>query len=270
MAPISGSTSGHYCSKASFRLRPSLLLFGDSITQYGFGCPPDTTHGWASQMSAAYTRRADVLNRGFAGYNTRHALDLVPRIFGPKVENDDDNELLLAKSDKELLFCTVFFGANDAALPGEEQHVPLDEYAKNIDQLVVAIRERSSKQLPIFLMTPPPVDEVKLTAWKGSANRENSNTRQYGLKMQEMAQQHDRVAVVDCWELLKGDTDQRGEYLCDGLHLNELGNQKVFEGLMDAIQSTIPDLAPMSNEDGEGRYGRSGIPLEEKLWRELI
>ena len=270
MAPISSTASGYCCSKATFRLRPSILLFGDSITQFGFGSPPDTTHGWASLLSAAYTRRADVLNRGFSGYNTRHALDLVPRIFGPKVENDDDDDALGKRNDKELLFCTVFFGANDAALPGEGQHVPLDEYAKNIDQLVVQIRERSSAQLPIVLMTPPPVDEVKLTEWKGSANRENMNTRQYGLKLQKIAEKHDRVSVVDCWGLLKGDTDQRGDYVCDGLHLNELGNQKVFEGLMDTIHSTFPDLAPMSDEDGEGRYGRSGIPLEEKLWRELI
>ena len=269
MAPVSSCPSGYCCSKASFRLRPSILLFGDSITQFGFGCPPDTTHGWASRLSAAYTRRADVLNRGFSGYNTRHALDLVPRVFGPKVKNDVV-PAVEGGDNKDLLFCTIFFGANDAALPGEGQHVPLDEYEKNIDQLVVQIRERSSQRLPILLMTPPPVDEVKLTAWKGSSNRENLNTRQYGMKIHDIAGKLNDVSVVDCWELLQGETDQRGEYVCDGLHLNEQGNQKVFDGLMKVIQTDFPDLAPMSDEDGEGRYGKSGIPMEEKLWRELI
>jgi len=239
------------------------LLFGDSITQFGFGCPPDTTYGWASLLSMAYTRRADVLNRGFSGYNTRHALDLLPRIFG------DDN----SEKDKDLLFCTIFFGANDAALPGEAQHVPIDEYASNLDAMVRQIRQRSSSEtLPIFLLTPPPVDEVKLTAWKGSSNRDNTNTRRYGLKVKEVADKlHDeRVCVVDTWDLLQGDTDDRGHHLCDGLHLNESGNRLMWEGLMRAIQSDFPDLAPMSNDDGEGRYGKNGIPVEEKLWTELV
>jgi len=253
-------------SKASFRLRPSILLFGDSITQFGFGNPPDTAYGWASQLSAAYTRRADVLNRGFSGYNTRHALELLPRLFRDDSKKDD------------LLFATIFFGANDAALPGEGQHVPIDEYEANLEQLVVQIRERccssdnssSTPPLPIVLLTPPPVDEVKLTAWKGSSNRDNQNTRQYGLKVQQVADRHDQVSVVDCWKLLQGDSDRRGDHVCDGLHLNTSGNQRVFDGLMSVIQTDFPHLAPMSDDDGEGRYGKSGIPVEEKLWRELV
>ena len=236
MAPI-------VSSKASFRVRPSILLFGDSITQFGFGCPPDTSYGWASQLSMAYTRRADVLNRGFSGYNTRHALELFPRIFGEK--NDEKTN--------DLLFCTVFFGANDAALPGEGQYVPIDEYASNLDALVTRIRQQSSafnsnKPLPILLMTPPPIDEVKLTAWKGSSNRENTNTRQYGLKAMEVAKKHDRVSVVDCWTLLEGSNEQRGQHLCDGLHLNASGNQRVLDGVMQVIQADYPELAPMVSE----------------------
>lgn len=34
-----------------------------SITEYGFEAP----HGWALQLSAAYSRRADIINRGFGG-----------------------------------------------------------------------------------------------------------------------------------------------------------------------------------------------------------
>jgi lysophospholipase L1-like esterase len=111
------------------RTRPSIILFGDSITQQGFS-------GWVSRLSDAYTRRADVLNRGYSGYNTRHALDMLPYVFGPDCNAEDD------KTDN-VLMVTVFFGANDASLPGDRehcQHVPIDEYESNLRKIVKSIR----------------------------------------------------------------------------------------------------------------------------------
>lgn len=46
--------------------QPLILVFGDSITQQGFGWPPSTV-GWASFLARDYARRADVVNRGFSG-----------------------------------------------------------------------------------------------------------------------------------------------------------------------------------------------------------
>ena len=98
--------------KSSFRMRPSIILFGDSITEQGFGCFgtgfPDATFGWASLLAADYSRRADVLSRGFSGYTSRHAVEhLLPKVFPPH-DSDDGGS---------CLFATVFFGANDSALP---------------------------------------------------------------------------------------------------------------------------------------------------------
>lgn len=39
------------------------------------------------------------------------------------------------------------------------------------------------------------------------------------------------------------------------------------QGLIKVIQQELPDIAPM--EDGEGKYGSKGIPLDGKLWKEL-
>ena len=78
----------------------------------------------------AYTRRADVLNRGFSGYNTRHALEMIPRVFRTIQQDEQDR----------VLFCTVFLGANDSALKGERQHVPIDEFEQNIEKIVKDIR----------------------------------------------------------------------------------------------------------------------------------
>ena len=80
-------------------LRPQWVLFGDSITQRGFG-----PGGWASVLADAYTRKVDVINRGYSGYTSRWAVHLLDQVFPPQ-----------AAADVQL--ATVFFGANDAALP---------------------------------------------------------------------------------------------------------------------------------------------------------
>lgn len=78
-------------------MRPAFVCFGDSITQRGFA------PGWTGMLADAYQRKADVINRGYSGYNTRWALQLLPRVFPA------------GAPPPELV--TLFFGANDAALP---------------------------------------------------------------------------------------------------------------------------------------------------------
>jgi hypothetical protein len=56
--------------------RAKFILLGDSLTQHAF-----TRGGWGQLMGDLYVRRADVLNRGYSGYNTRWALQLLPYIF---------------------------------------------------------------------------------------------------------------------------------------------------------------------------------------------
>lgn len=86
-------------SRRSTMLRPKFLLFGDSITQKSF-----SVGGWGAALTDAYQRKADVLNRGYSGYNSRWALQLLDRVLPEEVPG-------------EIVLSTVFFGANDAALP---------------------------------------------------------------------------------------------------------------------------------------------------------
>eukprot|EP00397_Hematodinium_sp_SG-2012_P062470 GEMP01084428.1.p1 GENE.GEMP01084428.1~~GEMP01084428.1.p1 ORF type:complete len:217 (+),score=42.22 GEMP01084428.1:72-722(+) len=51
---------------------PEIILFGDSITQQSFSID---NGGWGARLSDHFSRRADVLNRGFSGYTTRWALN---------------------------------------------------------------------------------------------------------------------------------------------------------------------------------------------------
>lgn len=245
-------------SSSSFRIRKSIILFGDSITQQAFGCHPDTQLGWASLLAADYARRADVLNRGFSGYTSRHAVDLLPRVFtGPTVE--------------PCLFCTVFFGANDAALPGELQHVPVDEYGQNLQTIVQHLQstlKNNNDTFPIILLlTPPPFDAQAWMSCKemDTPGRDNRVAKQYGDKVKEVAAGFPQCSVVDTWTLLQGNAPETmGQYLSDGLHLNEEGNRMVHKGIMDVLARDYPQVLPMLDGDS------SGVPLEEPLWRELF
>ena len=86
-------------------MRPAFITFGDSITQRGFA------PGWSSLLADAYVRRVDVINRGYSGYNSRWALQLLDRVFPSPPAGAS------ATAAPPARLATVWFGANDAALP---------------------------------------------------------------------------------------------------------------------------------------------------------
>ena len=103
----------------SLTSRPRVVLFGDSLTQRGF-----EEQGWASALCDYYTRRADVLNRGYGGWNSRWARFVAADLLAPAAPRD---------GAKPHHVVAVWFGANDAAAPTERAHVPLAEYGQNLD-----------------------------------------------------------------------------------------------------------------------------------------
>jgi lysophospholipase L1-like esterase len=198
------------------------------------------------------------------------ALSVVPDVFQPL-------------TDMDILFVTVFFGANDALQKGSEErgytntksdlrHVPLEKFGDNTSKIVQLIRQHCSKSkteaLPIILLTPPPVHREKFEEYSRAefgelrSLRNNDAARAYGNKVKEVANELG-CHVVDVFSLLGGDGDERDyeQYLADGLHLTEKGNALVYEGLTALIEEELPHLAP---KDGE-----TGVPLEGKSWQEL-
>ena len=100
-----------------------------------------------------------------------------------------------------------------------------------------AERSRASKVTPILLITPPPIDAEKwdkycLENFNVIAPRSNSVVKAYGEKVKNVAQEMG-CHVVDAFTLLGGDDEKKeahyGQYLEDGLHLNELGNELLYD-----------------------------------------
>ncbi|KAK3615102.1 hypothetical protein LTR56_026803 [Elasticomyces elasticus] len=129
------------------------ILFGDSILQQSFS--PHLTFPFGAALSDAYTRKFDISNRGFSGYNTLQAL----RALSLCLPNPN-------KANMRILF--IMFGANDARLPntpgGPDQHVPLEDFKSNIRHMVSHPSVTAHESVKIILVTPPPVDERKCLA----------------------------------------------------------------------------------------------------------
>ena len=130
------------------------ILLGDSITQQSFGIG-----GFGSRLAGELTRKIDIINRGYSGYNTKHIVSMLDKIFPSEIEPEN------------VAFMTIFLGANDACLPEtadgvQVQHVPVEEYGENLEKISRFAFEKLGvdykKQILIF---PPPVDDV---AWLNS------------------------------------------------------------------------------------------------------
>ncbi|KAL1560308.1 GDSL esterase/lipase-like protein [Salvia divinorum] len=203
-------------------MRPKIYLFGDSITEGSF-----SDGGWGSSLANHFARKADVVLRGYSGYNTRWALKVIQKVFP-------------AAGDAPLAV-TVFFGANDAALPDRDsgfQHVPLDEYKQNL-LAIVAYFKKQWPSARIILITPPPVDDNARLLYpfvekpSGRPERTNEAAGQYAKQCLDVAAECGLPAIPLC-EKMQQLPDWK-PLLSDGLHLSQKGNKFVFDEVINIL-----------------------------------
>jgi lysophospholipase L1-like esterase len=221
-------------------MRPQFVLFGDSITEQSF-----RPSGWGSALADCYSRQADIVLRGYGGYNTRWALLLLDKIFP-------------LQSSKAPLVVTVFFGANDAALLGrssERQHVPLIEYKENLHQIITHLKNCSDSML-VVLITPPPIDENGRRDYARAIygenavelpERTNETTGTYAKSCIEVAIES-RVPVIDLWSRMQETVGWQQKYLSDGLHLTPEGNAIVHEELLKILSARGLNFVDMPDD----------------------
>ncbi len=234
-------------------MRPRIVLFGDSITQRGF----ELEHrGWAAGLANAYSRKSDIINRGYSGYNTRWASQLVDSV----ASEFDRGQGAGGARKGDIL--TIFFGANDAALAstesGANQHVPISEYSENLAAMVDKFRDLlGPSPPPIVLISPPPVDE---RAWAGFMGEPTSNrTLESSKKYAEACRQVSAAkgaAFVDTWSAIYGG-GHLSECFMDGLHLSSKGNDIVLE----ALAKTIAESSELA--------GPEDVPMDAPIWQDI-
>lgn len=224
-------------------MRAKIYLFGDSITEQSF-----ENGGWGASLANHFARTADVVLRGYSGYNTRWAVKVMERVFP-------------ADGGDAPLAVTVFFGANDASLPDRcsgFQHVPFDEYKQNL-LAIVAFLKKQWPSTRIILITPPPIDEDARLLHpffdnpSGLPERTNEAAGHYAKQCLAVAAECG-VPAINIWEKMQQFPNWKRAYLSDGLHLTQDGNKFVFGEVIKQLSEeqisleTLPADLPLISD----------------------
>ena len=212
-------------------------------------------------MADLLSRRVDVFNRGFGGYNTRWARHVLPTLFP---ESDDAPPHLLV---------TCGFGSNDMAAPGEKPHVPLHEYSDNLREILRHLQRRATY---VVVLTPTPVHGPTRLAYQkrmygdkatGVLERSTEVAEQYAAAAVRVAAEVG-VAVLDVHALMRADAEWpryvgAGSASGDGLHLSLEGQRFVAKALL----ALLVDLMALPLDVSETPQKRilhrvAGLPVE--------
>lgn len=209
--------------------RPFALLLGDSLTGRGF--QPEH-HGWVASLSDRYSRKLDLVNRGYGGWNSRWVLRALPHLlprWGPDAA--------------QCRWVTLWLGANDAVDEWAKQHVPLVEFRANLRAIISQLRA-AFPEAKLLLLTPPPCDT---DAWAAHRLRQGKSSERspqqvglYAEAVREVAHEHaggESAVLVDIHRAFGG-ADGKGVSsltLEDGVHLGANGSDLVAGEVLRAL-----------------------------------
>ncbi|KAM0937117.1 putative SGNH hydrolase-type esterase domain, SGNH hydrolase superfamily [Dioscorea sansibarensis] len=202
-------------------MRPRFVLFGSSIVQYSF-----SNGGWGAILTDVYARKADILLRGYIGWNSRRALQVLDKVF-PK------------DAAVQPALVIVYFGGNDSMQghpSGLGPHVPLEEYKENMRAIANHLKSLSETTRIIFL-TCPPLNEEKLRQNTSGLClvRTNEMCRRYSEACIEVCKELD-VKVIDLFTAIQKRDDWPNVCFYDGMHFAEEGSKIVAEEILKAVK----------------------------------
>lgn len=229
------------------------ILFGDSITQHANDQPGFSL---APALQSLYTRKLDIVTRGFSGYNTNHTVVTLQEVL--KAEHAETGIV------KAIL---IFMGTNDAAF--NFQGVPIDTYKKNLQQMVECCQ---SYNIKVILVGPALHGHAEsVEASKTQCIDPNfcdcETTRKYADVAAQVAASNN-VPFVDLWsafqrhggwsteDLLRGEVPV-ADLLPDGIHFSSTGYKIFYDELVKTINKSYPELEP------------SKLPLYFPLYNEV-
>ncbi len=202
-----------------------IVLVGDSLTQFSF-----TPGGWGARLADCFQRRADILNRGFSGYNTEWMKLILPELLPKKAGTAD--------------IVTILFGSNDSSLPDTypQQHVPLLTYKSNLVEMCGYLKALGFAKASIILLTPPPLHD---SLWDKTCressfvmNRSSSVMKQYA-EAALQAGDECGVTTLDLHTAMSNSGEHLERYLSDGLHFTAAGNQFLAELLIPVVEGLL-------------------------------
>ncbi|OMJ14805.1 Isoamyl acetate-hydrolyzing esterase 1-like protein, partial [Smittium culicis] len=211
------------------------IAFGGSSTQWAWNTE---NSGWVAQLANAYSGKIDILNRGFAGYNTRWSKPIFSALFSQASSNVSHNPVgeygnisttgldkvnpKAIKTRSKIRLVIIFLGVNDAAdnlSTKQTSHVPLAEFSRNLNEMITLISEINNRnrdlspshnadQIKVLLITPPPVNEqqwlrfLQMKNPSSKLDRCNDTVRNYVNVVKQVGAQFD-IPVVDIFTRLE-------------------------------------------------------------------
>lgn len=228
------------------------LLFGDSVTEYAYREKVPWIEGPFFTVGAAltnvYTRKLDVVQRGYSGYSTREGVKIIGHIL--HAEHD------IQPPELQVRLAYVEFGTNDARLRGSSpynhQTVPLQEYVANMLEIVEQFR---SRDISVVAILPGLHDAATRNKFNEDDSRTgdirtNENSKLYA---DSIAAKLDLIGVpyvhlynVQSNYLAVHPDKTVQDLLIDGIHYSGISYRLFYDELLDLIKQHYPQLHPDS------------------------
>ncbi|XP_042414754.1 GDSL esterase/lipase CPRD49-like [Zingiber officinale] len=203
--------------------RPLFVLFGSSVVQFSYG-----NGGWGAILADYYARKADILVRGYAGWNSRRAVQVLDKIF-PK------------NAAIQPALVIVCFGGNDSFIPHPSMklpHVPLQEYVANMEKIALHLMGLSETTRIIFLSCPPINEEMHRLTQDPKlcvTVRSNESGKKYSEACKQLCWRMD-LKVIDLFAVIQEHDDWSTRcYTEDGVHFSAEGSEIVAREILKTI-----------------------------------
>ncbi|PIA27762.1 hypothetical protein AQUCO_07600136v1 [Aquilegia coerulea] len=212
-------------------LRPMFVLFGSSIVQFSY-----TNGGWGAHLTTVYSRQADIVLRGYSGWNSKRALAIVDQVFPQDAVVQPD-------------LVITYFGGNDAMEynpSGTSPHVPLEEYIENMRKIALHLKGLSDKTRLIFLSCPPLNEEQYISAYGNEIVRTNETSERYSEALLKLCKEIG-VKAIDLFNSIRRKDNWQNISFTDGIHLSAEGSSIVAEEIEKVLKQA--EWEPSLNSD---------------------
>lgn len=177
------------------------------------------------------SRTADVINRGFSGYNSRWCRVVIDR-------------LIPCKNASQLAAVVISLGANDSWTPipncPHNQHVPLSEFENNMKAIVNHFLMAGVDCERVILCTPTPYDSIGWSQFKQGTQHQtktNEQVAEYAQAIRTVASEM-HVTLIDIhdafllWQPFE-------ELFIDGLHFAKPGARLFYQTLQPTVDRLV-------------------------------
>ncbi|KAI8540100.1 hypothetical protein RHMOL_Rhmol09G0235700 [Rhododendron molle] len=184
--------------------RPQFVLFGSSIVQLSF-----SNGGWGAILADVYSRKADIVLRGYYGWNSRRALQVLDEVFPKGLDL------------RIYTYCRICVDLVNA--------VKLEPFRHNthyFSQLSTSQRGQSSGKHECYLENSKYFSELVRT---------NELCRSYSEACVELCEEMG-LKVVDLWTAMQRRDDWLTACFTDGVHLSAEGSKVVAEEILKVLK----------------------------------